>query len=93
MAQRDDTKVVVQVKATATPSPQNFTHLVQRLKRTAEGHPNAHLILVLPGPVPQSIQDLARANQISVLGVWVEKNTMRVEEVVGINGDPLRASA
>jgi hypothetical protein len=93
MAQRDDTTVLVQVKATATPSAQNFTHLVQRLKRTAEGHPNARLILVLPGPVPQSIQDLARANQISVLGVWVEKNTMRVEEVVGISGDPLRASA
>jgi len=93
MAQRDDTMVVVQVKATATPSPQNFTHLAQRLKRTAGGHPNVHLILVLPGPVPQSIQDLARANQISVLGVWVEKNTMRVEEVVGISGSPLRASA
>lgn len=93
VAQRDDATVVVQVKATATPSPQNFAHLAQRLKRTAEGHPNARLILVLPGPVPQSIQDLARANQISVLGVWVEKNTMRVEEVVGISGDPLRASA
>jgi hypothetical protein len=47
----------------------------------------------LPGPVPQDIQDLARANHISVLGVWVEKNTMRVEEIVGISGDPLRESA
>lgn len=93
MAQRDDAIVVVQVKATATPSPQNFAHLAQRLKRNVEGHPNAHLILVLPGPVPQSIQDLARANRISVLGVWVEKNTMRVEEVIGISGDPLRTSA
>jgi uncharacterized protein YjbI with pentapeptide repeats len=93
IAQREGIMVVVQAKATATPSPQNFTHLAQRLRRTTEGHPNTHLILILPGPVPQSIQDLARANQISVLGVWVEKNTMRVEEVVGINGDPLRASA
>jgi hypothetical protein len=93
MAKRDDAMVVVQVKATATPSPQNFTHLAQRLKRTTEGHPNVRLILVLPGPVPQSIQDLARANQISVLGVWVEKNTMRIEEVVSISGDPLRKSA
>jgi Pentapeptide repeats (8 copies) len=93
MAQRDDATVMVQVKATATPSPQNFTYLAQRLKRTTEGHPNARLILVLPGPVPQSIQDLARANRISVLGVWVEKNTMRIEEVVDISGDPLRESA
>jgi hypothetical protein len=93
MAQRDNATVVVQVKATATPSPQNFTHLAQRLKRSRERHPNARLILVLPAPVPQGIQDLARANQIGVLGVWVGKNTMRVEEVVGISGDPLRESA
>jgi hypothetical protein len=93
VARRNDAVVVVQVKATATPSSQTFTHLVQRLKRATEGRANAHVVLVMPGPVPKSIQDLARASQISVLSVWVEKNTMRVEEVVGLGGDPLPASA
>jgi hypothetical protein len=93
VAQRNDAMVVVQVKATAAPSSQSFTHMAQRLKRATEGRPNAYMILVMPGPIPKRIQDLARANQISVLGVWVEKNTMRVEEVVGLGGDPLPASA
>lgn len=93
VAQRNDAVVVVQVKATATPSSQSFTHLAQRLKRATEGRSNTYVILVMPGPVPKSIQDLARANQISVLSVWVEKNTMRVEEVVGPSGDQLPASA
>ena len=93
VARRNDAMVVVQVKATATPSSQTFTHLVRRLKRATEGRANAHVVVVMPGPVPKSIQDLARASQISVLSVWVEKNTMRVEEVVGLGGDPLPASA
>jgi uncharacterized protein YjbI with pentapeptide repeats len=93
MAQRNDDKLVLQVKATATPSQQTFTHLVQRLKRATEGHGNARLILVLPGPVPQDIQDLARASQTGVLVVWVGSNAMQVEEIVGIRNDPLRASA
>ena len=93
MAQRDDELAVIQVKATAAPSSQAFTHLAQRLKRVAEGHRNAHLILVMPGPVAENIQDLARASQISVLVVWVDKNTMRVEELAGVSGDQLPASA
>lgn len=92
-AQQDDARLFVQVKATATPSQQTFTHLVQRLKRATEGHPNVRLILVLPGPIPQNIQDLARANHTGVLGVWLEGNAMRVEEIVSITTDPLRASA
>lgn len=93
VAQRDDTLVVVQVKATATPSSQTFAHLAQRLKRASEGHPNAQLVLVIPGPVPKNIQDIAQANQIRVLGVWADKNVMRVEEVIGLPSDQLPASA
>jgi hypothetical protein len=93
MAQRDDEMVVVQVKATAAPSSRSFAHLVQRLKRVAEGHPNAHQILVIPGPVAENIQDLARSSQISVLVVWVDRNTMRVEELASDSEDQMPASA
>jgi hypothetical protein len=92
-AKRDDALVLVQVKATATPSSQTFAHLTRRLKRAAEGHPDAQLILVLPGPLPKSIEDLARANQVSVLVVWVDENAMRVEEITGPTGDQLPALA
>ena len=93
MAQRDDEMAVVQVRATAAPSSQSFTRLAQRLKRVAAGHSNAQQILVIPGPVAENIQDLARSAQISVLVVWVDRNTMRVEELTGDSEDPLPASA
>ena len=93
MAKRDGETAVVQVKATAAPSSQAFTYLAQRLKRVAEGHPEAHLILVVPGPVTERIQDLARASHISMLVVWLDKNTMRVEELAGASEDQLPASA
>lgn len=80
-AKRDNALVLVQVKATATPSSQTFAHLTRRLKRAAEGYPDAQLILVLPGPLPKSIEDLAKANRVSVLVVWVDENAIRVEEV------------
>lgn len=82
-AKRDDALVLVQVKATATPSSQTFGLLMERLKHAAEGHPRAQLILVLPGPLPKSIEDLARASQVNVLVVWVDKSAMRVEEIIG----------
>jgi uncharacterized protein YjbI with pentapeptide repeats len=88
VAQRDESLVVVQVKATATPSSQTFAHLARRLKRAAEGHPDAQLILVMPGPVPKSIEDLARANQVGVLLVWIDENAMRVEEITGLRRLP-----
>jgi len=93
VAKRNDVMAMIQVKATATPSPENFILVMQRLKHATEGHPQALLILVMPGPVPQQIQDLARAHKVSVLGVWMERNGMRVEEIVGTGGDPVRASA
>lgn len=93
VAQRDDVLVLVQVKATATPSSQTFAHLLRRLKRAAEGHPDAQLKLVIPGPVPKSLEDLARASQVSVLVVWVDENAMRVEEIAGPTTDQLPESA
>lgn len=90
-AKRGNALVLVQVKATATPSSQAFAHLTRRLKRAAEGHPGAQLILVLPGPLPRSIEDLARANQVTVLVVWVDENAMRVEEMAGPSSDELPA--
>jgi hypothetical protein len=86
-AKRDNVLLLVQVKATVAPSSQTFAHLTRRLKRAAEGHPEAQLILVLPGPLPKTIEDLARANQISVLVVWVDENAMRVEEITGSSSD------
>jgi hypothetical protein len=93
LAHRNDALLVVQAKATATPSPLTFTHLVQRLKRAVQERTNVYVILVIPGPVPKNLQDLAHANQIGVLSVWVEENSLRVEEVVRPAGDPLAASA
>jgi len=92
VARRDDSLVFVQVKSTATPSSQTFAHLAQRLRRTAEQHPGARWILVLPGPLPKTIEELARANDVSVLGVWIDDKTMRVEEVTGLDSE-LPASA
>lgn len=86
-AERDNALILVQVKATATPSSQTFSRLTQRLKRAGEGHPDARLILVLPGPLPKSIEDLARASQISVLVVWVDDNAMRVEVITDLSSD------
>jgi hypothetical protein len=77
----------------AAPSSQVFTHSVQKLKRVAAGRPDALLVLVMPGPVPETIQDLARASQISVLAVRVDKNTMRIEELTGTDSDRMPASA
>jgi len=93
MAQRDDEMAFIQVKAVAAPSSQLFSQSVRQLKRVAAGHPGALLILVMPGPVPEDIQDLARASQVSVLAVQVGKNTMHVEELPGSSDNHLRASA
>jgi len=93
VAQRDDVMAMIQVKATATPSPETFGHLMQRLKRATEGHPEALLILVMPAPVLQRILELARASKVSVLGVWAERTGMRIEAIAGLNDDPLPASA
>jgi hypothetical protein len=46
-----------------------------------------------PGPVSQSIQDLARASRISVLAVRVDKNTMRVDELTEASGERTTESA
>lgn len=81
MIAHDDSVVFVQAKSTATPSSQSFAHWLRLLKRSTEGHPNAQLILVMPGPVSNNIKELAQANQVRVLGVWVDENAMRVEEV------------
>lgn len=88
-ARRGSALVLVQVKATASPSMQTFAHLTRRFKQAAEGYPEARLIIVLPGPIPKSIEDLALANRLTVLVVWVDENTMRIEEIVGPAGGQL----
>jgi hypothetical protein len=92
VAQRDGSLVFVQVKSTMTPSSQTFAHLAQRLRRSAEEHPGAQLILVMPGPLPKTIEELARVNEVSVLGVWIDDKTMHVEEITGTESE-LPASA
>lgn len=93
MAQRNDEVLLVQVKATATPSSQIFSRLAERLKRLGSDLPNAHFILVMPGPVPEGLRDLAEANRIGVLSVWASRGSINIEEVVRPNGDSLVASA
>jgi hypothetical protein len=93
MAQRDGEIAFVQVKAMAAPSSQLFAHSVQRLKRVAADHPDALLVLVMPGPVAENIQNLAKASQIRVLAVRVGQKTMRIEELAGNSSDQIPASA
>jgi uncharacterized protein YjbI with pentapeptide repeats len=93
VAHRDDVWLVIQAKATATPSPQTFTHWAKRMKRIAEQQPNVHLVIVLPGPVSQSLRDVALDQRIGVLSVRVEHHGMQVEEIVEPATGPLAASA
>lgn len=93
MVQRGGEIAFVEVKAAAAPSSQVFAHSVQKLKRVAAGRPDALLVLVMPGPVPVNIQDLARASQITVLAVRVDTNTMRIEELTGSGDGHMPASA
>jgi Pentapeptide repeats (8 copies) len=89
MARRDDKLLGIEAKATATPSSSTFTHVIERLRRAADQHANASVFLVIPGPVPESLRNLARANQIGVLGVWGELGSLRIEEVVPPPSDSL----
>lgn len=93
VAHRDDVWLVIQAKATATPSPRTFTHWAKRMKRIAEREPNVHLVIVLPGPVSQSLRDVALNERIGVLSVRVEHHGMQVEEIVEPATGPLAASA
>jgi uncharacterized protein YjbI with pentapeptide repeats len=93
VARRDDAWLVAQVKATATPSPRTFTQWAKSLKRIAEQRPNLYLVFVLPGPVSQSLRDVAHDQRIGVLSVRVEHNSMQVEEIVQPASDPLSAWA
>jgi uncharacterized protein YjbI with pentapeptide repeats len=93
MAQRDNEVLFLQAKATATLSFQLFSHMAERLRRAGSQVPNVHFILVMPGPVPQGLRELAQANRIGVLSVWTTQNSIGVEEVVRSNGDSLAASA
>jgi uncharacterized protein YjbI with pentapeptide repeats len=93
MARRNDTWLVLEAKATATPSSLTFMHVAERLRRAADQDTNVLVILVIPGPVPASLLDLARTHRIGVLGVWVEPTGMRVEEVVRASADSLGTQA
>lgn len=88
-ARRDDMWLVLEVKATATPSSSTFAHVAQRLKRAAVQHANVFVFLVVPGPVPESLRALARANQIGVLHVWGELDSPHIEEAVRPPSDSL----
>jgi uncharacterized protein YjbI with pentapeptide repeats len=84
MARRGDTLLLLEAKATATPSHATFMHVAERLRSSAASYGNAVMFLVIPGPVPESLRDLATANRIGVLCVWIDSsdNSMRVEEIV-----------
>jgi hypothetical protein len=84
IARRGDTLLVLEAKATATPSHATFRHMAERLRNTAEPYGKAVMFLVIPGPVPKSLRDLAKASRIGVLGIWIDpdSNSMRVEEIV-----------
>jgi uncharacterized protein YjbI with pentapeptide repeats len=89
MARRGDTLLVLEAKAMATPSSATFTHIAERLRRAVGQHTNVFVFLVIPGPVPESLRALARANQIGVLHVWGELDSPRVEEAVRPPSDSL----
>ena len=89
MARRDDRLLVLEAKATATPSSSTFTHVAERLRRAADQHANVLVFLVIPGPVPESLRALARANQVGVLHVWGELDSPRIEEAVRPPSDSL----
>jgi uncharacterized protein YjbI with pentapeptide repeats len=93
VARRDDAWLAIQVKATATPSPRTFTQWAKNLKRIAEHRPDFYLVIVLPGPVSQTLRDVAQDQRIGVLSVRVEHNSMQVEEIVEPATDPLTALA
>lgn len=93
VARRDDAWLVIQAKATATPSPRTFAHWAKRMKHIAEQQPNVHLVIALPGPVSQSLRDVALDQRIGVLSVRVEHHGMQVEEIVEPATGPLAASA
>jgi uncharacterized protein YjbI with pentapeptide repeats len=84
IAHRGDTRLVLEVKATATPSHSTFTHMADRLWRAAELHDKSSALLVVPGPIPNGLRELAIAHQIGVLSVWLESDSksIRVEEAV-----------
>jgi uncharacterized protein YjbI with pentapeptide repeats len=84
VARRGDALLLLEAKATATPSHSTFMHIVERLRNSARPYGNAVMFLVIPGPVPESLRDLAMANRIGVLGVWIDSDddSMRVEEIV-----------
>ncbi|HUZ53500.1 MAG TPA: pentapeptide repeat-containing protein [Streptosporangiaceae bacterium] len=90
IARRGDEVVFLQVKATATPSARTFAHLAERLNRAADEHANVNVILVVPGPIPESLRIQAAANRIGILSILVQQNGLVVEEVGGNPDRPLR---
>jgi hypothetical protein len=79
MARREDTWLLLEVKATVLPSDSAFAHIAKRLKRAAEPYDKASAVLVVPGPIPGSLRDLASANQIDILSVRVDSGTVWVD--------------
>lgn len=84
MAHRGDITLLIQVKATAPPSTSTFVQIAEHLWRIAGTDRNAHVLLVMPGPVPERLRAMAEARRMGVLGIWIEPDSsgMRVEEVV-----------
>jgi hypothetical protein len=93
IAQRDGEVILAQVKATTTPSSQVFSRFVEQLKRLGANLPSAHLILVMPGPIPEGLREVAIASRIGVLSVWADQSSINIEEVVRPDGDSLATSA
>lgn len=93
MARHNDTWIMLQVKATATPSLLTFSRLAENLKNLAHQSENVFLLIVMPGPIPETLRKLAETYNIGLLSVRLEHNSMRVEEVARPANKPLAASA
>jgi uncharacterized protein YjbI with pentapeptide repeats len=79
MARRGDSWLVLEVKATAVPSNSTFAHVASRLRRAAEPYEKVSAVLVVPGPIPESLRDRARASKIEILSVRVNSEAVWID--------------
>jgi hypothetical protein len=79
MARREDTWLLLEVKAAVLPSSSTFAHIAKQLRRAAEQYDKASTALVIPGPIPERLRGVADTNQVDVLSVRVDSGTVWVD--------------
>lgn len=79
MARRAGIWRILEVKATPVPSRSAFAQIAKRLRRAAEQYEKASAVLVVPGPIPESLRDLASASQIEILSIRVDSGNVWID--------------